>query len=40
MLKQGMDNLPGEGQSGTIITTASADTTVFESRSLPDALLG
>lgn len=40
MLKQGMDHLPDESQSGTIITMASADTAVFESRSLPDPLMG
>lgn len=29
-----MDHFSGESQSGTIMTTASADTAVFESRSL------
>lgn len=38
ILKQGMDHLTDESQSGTLITAASADTAVFESRSLPDTL--
>lgn len=30
MVKQGMDHLTSESQSGTIITTVSADTAVFK----------
>lgn len=38
VLKQGIDHLTDESQSGTLFTAASADTAVFENRSLPDTL--
>jgi len=39
MLKEGMEHLSGESQSGTIIAMVSADTAVFEGRALSDAVL-